>query len=154
MISVAVITLAGAGLFGATNTFAQSADEQGTSLAQRIATKFNLNQSEVESVFKEYKAEHHTKMQARFEERLTQAVKDGKITEDQKTKILAKFKEHMADKKAVHEKFNNMTYEERKAAKETKHKELKTWAEENGIDMQVLFGVMGHERGMGKRMMH
>lgn len=153
-LSVAVISLAGAGLFGAANTYAQSTDEQGTTLAQRIASKFNLNQSEVEAVFKEHKAEHHIKMQARFEERLTQAVQDGKITEDQKTKILAKFKEKMADKQATHAEFKNMTPEERKAAKESKHQELRTWANENGIDLNVLHGVMGHERGMGKRMMH
>jgi hypothetical protein len=152
-LSIAVISLAGTGLFGAAQTFAQSSSEEGSSLVQKISTKFGLNRNDVQAVFDEHRTEKHAKMQARFEEQLTKAVTDGKITEEQKAKILAKFSEVKAQKEAVRDEFKNMTPEERQAAHEKKHEELKVWAEANGIDLSTLYGAFGPEKGMGKHMM-
>lgn len=70
-------------------------------------------------------------MEARYEERLNQAVKDGKLTEEQKTKILAKHKELMkeieADREAnkgKREDFQNKTEAERKALMEQRKAEM------------------------------
>jgi apolipoprotein N-acyltransferase len=154
LLSIAVVTLAGASYFGTQNAFAQSSDQEGTSsLVQKISTKFGLNQSDVQAIFDEHKSEKHAKMQERFETQLTQAVTDGKITEEQKTKILAKFSEQKAEREANQEEFKNMTPEERKAAHAQKHAELKAWAEANGIDLEVLTGAFGRGGKMGKHMM-
>lgn len=152
-LSVAVVSLAGASYLSTSHVFAQSSQE-GTSLVQKISTKFGLNQSDVQAVFDEQRNEQQTKMQAKFEERLTQAVKDGKITEEQKAKILQKFSELKAQKQADRDAFKNMTPEERKAAFKKQHEELKAWADANGIDMKNLFGALGPGMGMGKHMMH
>ena len=153
LVSIAVVTLAGASYFGTAHVFAQSSEEQGTSLVQRIATKFGLNQTDVQAVFDEHRHEQHAKMQERFEKTLSQAVTDGKITEEQKTKILEKFSEQKTQKEADRGTFKNMTPQERKAAHEKKHAELKAWAEANSIDLQTLSGAFGSKKGMGKPMM-
>jgi hypothetical protein len=152
VLTVAVVSLAGASFFGVTNTFAQTPDNQGTSLVGRIATKFNLNKADVQAVFDEDREEHQAKMEKRFEDQLTQLVTNGKITEDQKTKIIAKFKEMKEQRNANKDELKNMTQDERKAAHEQKRQELKTWAEANGIDVNVLTGVFGPGKGMGKHM--
>ncbi len=67
-------------------------------------------------------------------------VKNGKITEDQKVTILAKWKE-------IDETYNlsskNLTVEERKEMTEKIQEELKEWTEEQGIDptyVQMMIG--------------
>ena len=153
LLSAAVVTLAGLSYFGTGYTFAQSTDSQSTTLVQKIATKFGLNQTDVQAVFDEHRDEHHQQMQTRFEEKLTQLVKDGKLTEEQKTKIIAKFSEMKEQNDTTREAMRDKTPEERKAARDTKQEELKTWAEANGIDVDVLTGAFGPGRGMGKHMM-
>lgn len=153
LLSVAVVTLAGASLFGVSSALAQTPQEEGTSLVQRIATKFNLNQADVQAVFDEQRDEHHKQKQIRFEERLSQLVTEGKITEEQKTKILAKFSEMKEQRDANKDELKDKTPEERKAAHDQKHAELKAWAEANGIDLEVVTDAFGPGRGMGKHMM-
>ena len=153
LLSAAVVTLAGLSYFGTGYTFAQSTDSQSTTLVQKIATKFGLNQADVQAVFDEQRDEHHQQMQNRFEEKLTQLVKDGKLTEEQKTKIIAKFSEMKEQNDTTREAMRDKTPEERKAARDTKQEELKTWAEANGIDVDILTGAFGPGRGMGKHMM-
>lgn len=151
-LSIAVVTLAGASLFGAATSFAQGSTDEGTSLVQKIATKFGLSQSDVQAVFDEHREERHIKLQVRFDERLMQLVADGKITEEQKAKILEKFAE-LKEQKVHREEFKNMTRDERKAAYKQKHEELKAWAEANGIDLEILTGAFGHGKGMVKHNM-
>lgn len=153
LLSAAVVTLAGLSYFGTGYVSAQANDTTNTTLVQKIATKFGLNQTDVQAVFDEHRDEHHQQMQARFEEKLTQLVKDGKITEEQKTRIIAKFNEMKQQKETTRETMQNMTPEERKAAHDTKQEELKAWAEANGIDVNVLTDAFGPGRGMGKHMM-
>ncbi|MGD9129925.1 MAG: hypothetical protein PVJ09_05555 [Candidatus Woesebacteria bacterium] len=105
------------------------ADNARESLVQRIAERFGLNQEEVQSVFDEERAEHQQAMQARLEEKLGQAVTDGKITAEQKDAILAKHAEMQSKREAL----KDLSPEERKAKMQEFHQEMKTWAEENGI---------------------
>lgn len=67
-------------------------------IIQRLAEKFGLKQAEVQTVFDQQRTERQTQMQARFEERLTQAVKDGQISEAQKTAILKKHQEMQTER--------------------------------------------------------
>jgi hypothetical protein len=82
-------------------------------------------------------------MLTNFEERLTQAVADGKITEEQKEKILDKHEEMQAKMESL----KDLEPEERKAQMQTLHEELKKWAEENNIDFPFFGMKLGFGRG-------
>lgn len=113
-----------------------------SSLVDKLATKFNLNKSDVQAVFDEDRSAHDTEMQQKMEERLDQAVTDGKITSAQKTLILNKQKEM----KTFMDSLKDKTDDERDAAMKTKMAELKTWASDNNISEEYL-GPMGHGPG-------
>lgn len=134
----------GAGLYGVSASAAPN--NQDDSLADKIATKFNLKKDDVQSVVTEYRsekrAEHREEHQKRLEERLTQAVKDGKLSEDQKSKIL----EYLKSQSTFFESLKDKSEEERKTARETHREEVKKWASDNGIDLKY---VLGDGRGMG-----
>ncbi len=147
-IAAIVLTVAGAGVFGIANANAQTAttDNPMSSLVQKIATKFNLNQNEVQAVFDQEHAERHAQMDAQYEQRLSQLVTDGKITEQQKQLILNKHKEMQANRETEMAALQNMTDEERRAAMEKKRTELENWAKDNNIELQYVmpFGKGGH----------
>lgn len=116
---------------------ADSADEKYPPVVDKIAEKFNLNKDEVQKVFDEQRAEHQAEHKQRLEEKLNQAVKNGKITEDQKTKLIAKLEEmrkNRQDQRAENR-------EQREAVRD----EFKKWADENGINLdEVMPKVQGH----------
>lgn len=101
----------------------------GNSLVDKIATTFNLNKDEVQKVFDEDRQTHESERQAKTKERLEQAVKDGKLTQEQVDKILAKQQEMESSMNDL----RDQTEEERKAAMETKRTELEEWAKNNNI---------------------
>jgi polyhydroxyalkanoate synthesis regulator phasin len=146
VVAGAVATVGLTGIAGIGVASAATIDSKST-LIDKLVDKFDLNKGEVEAVFEEQRAEIETKMQERAEERLSQAVSEGKITEDQKAKILAKLAELKAEREADHEAVRNMTDEERRAHMEQKHEELKTWAEENGIPVEYLH--LHGQKGIG-----
>lgn len=119
--AVAAIALA-----GSSAVFAQSENGQ-NGLAQRIATKFNLNQDEVQAVIQEDR-------DARHEEHLNQLVADGKITEEQKTLLQEKHKEMAAQR----QQDQSLMQEQRQQKREQNRAEMEAWAEENGIDLESL----------------
>lgn len=139
----AVTTMGVAGITGmgvasaATNTTNSPSDGM-SSLIDKLATKFNLNKDDVQAVFDEDRAAREAEHQQEFEQRLTQAVTDGKITEAQKQKILAKVEELKTQREANRDKFKSMTEDERRAAMKAEMESLKTWADENGISMDYL----------------
>lgn len=119
-----------------------------TDLVDKIAQRFSLNRDDVQKVFDENRATHEAEMQQNMQDRLTQAVKDGKITEDQKAKILAKADEM----KTFMDTLKDKTAEERKTAMENKRNELEQWAKDNNIPIQYvrfLHGPRGHGMGRG-----
>lgn len=77
-------------------------------------------------------AEHEAKRKANMEDRLTQAVKDGKITEDQKSKIISFFEENKPTFDA------NATHAEREAAMDAFKEKVYAFASENNIDLDLL----------------
>ncbi|MBI4080915.1 MAG: hypothetical protein HY430_04055 [Candidatus Levybacteria bacterium] len=133
----------GVTMLGAVSVSAQTTNPN-ADIVTKIAQKFGLKESDVQTVFDEVRTQHFTQNQARFEEYLTQAVKDGKLTEVQKQAVLAKHKELFEKKSASREAFMNMTAEQRKAEKEKLHADMKAWADANGIDLQYVFGGLGH----------
>jgi len=121
-LSTTAVTLSLVGL--ASMASAQSTTTS-TSLVDKIATKFNLNKSDVKAVFEEDRAAHEAERAAEMSTRLQSLVDKGTITADQKAKIEAKQKELQT-------------------TRDTKRTELEKWASDNGIDMKYVHAGRGH----------
>lgn len=132
----------------------------GNTLVDKIAKQFNLKTEDVQKVFDQDKSDRRTEMEKRYEDRLTQAVKDGKLTEEQKTKLLVKHKELIAQFEAQREankdkrdEFKSMTEAERQKAIEARKaemdklkSEIEAWEKDNNIPAgYLMFGGMGHD---------
>jgi hypothetical protein len=116
-------------------------------LIQKIMGKFGLNKDEVTTVMNEYREEHHNQVEARFQERLSSLVADGKLTNEQKTQLEAKHEEMEAN----HEELRNISGPEKREAMVAYHEEIQTWAEAKGIDIDQIMPMGG---GLGKGGMH
>lgn len=144
--------------------YAQAAPNGGDrmqSLVQKLASRFGLKTSDVQAVFDQDRTDRRAAMQANYEARLTRLVKDGKITEAQKTLILAKHQELAAKRQSEMQAMQGKTAEERRAlmqsrktVREAERTEIEAWAKANGIDVTYVmgFGGMGHgpRDGMGR----
>jgi hypothetical protein len=164
ILTLATFVVLTASAFGATRIFAQEGGDhlvlfQGgraehmSSLVQRIADKFGLDKDEVQAVFDEEQKVVVSQMEATYEERLSQLVKDGKITEEQKALIREKQAELRNGMEEEWEEMKDLSPEERRAQMQAKHDELKAWADENDIDPQYLMFGMKMHKGHGGRMM-
>ncbi len=143
------IVITGVAAFGSIGAFAQTtAEDPHTSIIQKLVSKFGLNEDEVKAVFDAERSERQKQMQTRMTEKLTQAVTDGKITEQQKQLIIAKQAELQKERETNRETMQNLTNEQRKAKMEEHRTEIEAWAKENNIDTQYLFGGMKGGRGM------
>jgi hypothetical protein len=121
---------------GVANAATSSGSTGSDSLVDKIATKFNLNKSDVQAVFDENRTEHEAERQQKLEERLSQAVTDGKITSDQKDEILAKLK----DMQTYMDSIKDKSADERHSLMKTKMDEMKQWAEDNGLSDYMPMG--------------
>jgi hypothetical protein len=142
-------------------------------LISAIASKFNLNQSDVQAVFDEQRSkmaadrqakmvEMETKRQEEFTVRLSGLVTAGKLTHAQADAIKTKNAELKAAReanKADMESIKNKTADERQAAMEaqktkmeTERAALKKWASDNSIPEEYISmaGFMGGGRGRGR----
>lgn len=138
-------------IIATTATYATSINAQTTTphagLVEAISKKFGLDKTKVQSAVDEYRKVHQTEkqemMKQKMEEKLTQDVKDGKITEAQKKAIIKKLTEV---KNSINpDTIKNMTPEERKKAMDDKHAELEKWAQTQGIDPNyVIRGIGRH----------
>ena len=127
---VALGGMAGSGIVSA----AASGDSSGSSpsLADEIAGKFHLNKSDVQAVVDQHRAEHQAERQKKFEDRLNQAVADGKLTSAQKDQILAK----QTELKNYMDSIKDKSPQERHQLMKAKLDELKAWAKANNIPSQ------------------
>lgn len=114
-----------------------------STLVDKIAQKFNLNKADVQKVFDENRAEHEAEHKQKLKERLDQAVKDGKLTQDQENKIIAKLEELKANRESLKDK----TPEQRREAMKAKRAELEQWAKDNNIPEQYVMGHGGMKQG-------
>jgi hypothetical protein len=134
--------IAGAAAVHAANT--TTGDAPMGNLVSAIASKFNLNQADVQQVFDE----QHTQMQAhhqqQFVDRISQAITAGKITQEQADKIIAKQKELQALHELVQTDIANMTMEQQRALMQEHKEQLMQWAKDNNIPTQYLHFLFGH----------
>ncbi len=128
-------------------------ESQYSPIVQRIAEKFSLNQDDVEQVFEDGREEHRAEMKKNREERLSELVSEGKLTEDQKNALIAKQEENRVKSEERRNEFQNLSREERQAkmkeSRETNKAEMEKFAEEQGIDLKELHSEMGE--GFGER---
>lgn len=103
---------------------AENGNNNGT-LADRIATKFNLNKDDVQAVFNEDRQAKQAERAAELSKNLQTAVDSGKLTAEQKTLIENKVKENQAARSA------EMT-------------SLQEWATKNNIEMRYVMGGGRH----------
>lgn len=123
-------------MFSNSDTSSQSSTSTAPTLLDKIVEKFGLNQTEVEQVVTDYRNERRGQMQAQYEERLNQAVTDGKITEEQKKLILEKHNQLQSQ------------WDSESQQRQQHREEMQTWAEENNIDLSYLgFGMGRGGRG-------
>ncbi len=122
------------------------------SFAQAIAEKFNLDQTQVEEVMQDFHQQNmevrQQEMQTRLEERLDQAVAEGKLTDAQRYAILEKHEE-------MHDKMEELRDQD--LSPDEMHEqmadirdEMEVWAQEQGIDFD-LFMRMGKQMMRGGR---
>lgn len=121
----ATLAVVATSLAGFTSASAQTATGS-DSLVEKMASRFNLNQDEVEAVLDEAHQEREAEREEMISERLQKAVDSGDIAEEQKSLIEAKLKE-------LHEK------------REAERENLQAWADENNIDRQYIVGGRGHQ---------
>ena len=150
------IAVGAAGLLGINQVAsAQSGSNQYTGLIQKIAQTFNLDQNKVQAVFDQYRQEQQAslqqKRQQQIEDRLSQAVQQGKLTNEQKQAIL----DELAALKSKYnpDSLKNMTPDQRKQAFQNEQAEIKSWTQSHGIDVSYLmrgFGMGRHDGWFNK----
>lgn len=146
MIAAAIASLGIASAVGIGTVAAQEAN--GSSLADKIATKFNLNKDDVQQVIDEEHTARRANMQQKREGRLQEAVDAGKLTTEQKDKLVVKMKELEAGREAKRDQMQSKTPEERRAVMKAEREALRKWAEDNNIPTDYLmFGGRGHGPG-------
>ena len=77
-------------IFGTARVYAQVNQGKYSSIVQKLTQKFGLKESDVQAVFDDAKKECQSQMQAKFEDQLSQAMKDGKLTDAQRQTVLTK----------------------------------------------------------------
>lgn len=137
----------GAGVLAATDSGTSGTNPE-SSLVDKLVAKFGLNKSDVQAVFDQERSERQAEHQQQLTDRLTQAVTDGKLTEDQKSQILAKQQELQTFMDSLRGK----TMEERRTAMDGKRTELEQWATTNSIPEEYArfaIGMGGRHGGPG-----
>lgn len=139
-IILALGVMTSVGYFGGNYVMAGDTNPIHDSLITKIAQKFNLKEADVEAVFESVRDERQEEMKANRQEKLSQAVKDGVITEAQKNTLLAKMEEHFGER----------------PAQGRDREEMQNWFKAQGIDETKLREYMrpvgkgyGESRGMG-----
>lgn len=114
----------GAAGIGATAIAATSSNSSSSypSIVQKIASTFGLDPAKVNNVFKQQQQANQQDRQAKLKSTLDQAVKDGKLTSDQETKLIAELQTLHSQNKA-----------DRTQGRQDFKTQLQQWATDNGI---------------------
>lgn len=146
MLSIGAATVGSMGLaHAATSTSTDTNPQQ--SLIDKLVSKFNLNKADVQKVFDEERSERDSEREAQTKTELDALVKDGKITQGQEDKLIAKAKEIQSQREANRDAMKDKTDAERKAAMDKERDSLKQWLSDNGIAREYGRFLMGHGPG-------
>lgn len=150
ILSAGVASVGVAGLAGITTASAltNTHSSTGTSIIDKIASKFNLNKDDVKAVFDEDRAQHQADMKEKRTEALKTALSDGKITQAQYDHIVTAQNE--IDALMDSSESPREQSDETKAAIKSKFDALRTWMKDQNLTPSSLglgFGVRGHGHG-------
>lgn len=152
LLTIAAVATVGGAVMGGSALAATHNSDNGDTLVQKIATRFNLNKDDVQKVVEEFHDQKQDERQQKLSEYLQIKVDDNTITAEQKTLLENKIEEMYASRKEDRDVYKNMTPEQRRDAKKAKHDEFKKWAEDNNISLEKLnLPVHGHHRPGGAR---
>lgn len=153
LLIVAAATVATVGSLGAVGAVSAATDNSAaassgtnpmSSLVEKIASKFNLNQDDVAAVFDEARSEREAEMKQERSDRISQAVTDGSLTQEQAdyiTAALAEIDSLRGDGNPEDE--NDTTREQIRTKMDT----LRTWAEQQNLELRNIIGGPGHGHG-------
>ncbi len=129
---IGLVVLLGAGVLGLATVKRVQAQTTSPTIVQRITQRFGLNEGDVKGVFDEQRQEQFQEKQKFEEQRLTQAVSDGAITEAQKQALLDKWTEIQGQEQKIRDDYQK-------------------WLEDQGIDVTKLapYAGFGHHGGFG-----
>lgn len=143
-VTTGVVALASVALLGIAAPQAHAG-----SIWDTLAQKFGIKKEQVQQNWMQHRQENQAERLQRLADHLDQAVKDGKLTAQQKDVILTKAKEMQA----FHDSLKDKPPQERRAALKLKHDELVQWASDNNIPAPFALG--GHIQHLRMhRMMH
>ncbi|MCB9813101.1 MAG: hypothetical protein H6772_01710 [Pseudomonadales bacterium] len=138
---IAIATLNSAGLVDAQQSDSDSDTQQvgpRESLSHKFASRFGLNETDVNNALKEFRMDRNQERHARMEEnlsnRLEQAVENGTLTSAQMYSVLEKH----AELESKFDELDDLSPEERHEAMADIHDEMDAWAQERGIDMNKI----------------
>lgn len=140
--ALVVTAIVGGTAYSAGSTYAQDSTSL-QPITQMIAERFGLDQTEVETVFDEHHQARHAYREARFNDHLSNIVETGTITVAQMEAIQAKHEEQQA----FHESLADLEPEARREAIRAHHQDMETWAEANGIDLNIIRPQSGRGGG-------
>lgn len=132
---IAALILVAALSYGGSQILADSETDTYPPFVETLANKLGIGEDEVADVFDEIRADHFAQMQEDRNDRLTQAVSDGVLTEEQKSALLLKWEDLQTERDQEMEDHRN---------------EMKIFFDELGIDEENLHEYLGYE-GMGMR---
>lgn len=149
-IAAAAIAALGTGTMGISQAFASEGYGSRTfgmeSLTQALANAFNVSTEEVQEVLEAHREEMQANREEYQEERLAQAVIDGKLTQEQADAM----SEHHEEMKALLDSLKDATPEERREALSEQREENKIWAQENNIPSEFLMNEGRHNENHKK----
>lgn len=148
VIPFAALSLIALVAFSNVKAVSANAASNGNELVFRIAERFGLDEAEVQETFVEFRAlkmsERHEEMQEHFSLRLEEAVETGSITDAQQLAIIEKHDEMNSRR----DELDELSPEDRREAMADHREEMEAWAEENGIDIEILLKFNNHpDRG-------
>lgn len=145
LLMLAAVTAIGIGAFATVGAASATSGHGDDRLVAAIATKFNLNQADVQKVFDEQRQQSEADRTRHVSERLQRLVDNGTITAEQKVMIEMKLTELRAQRTADKATWKTLSAEERKAQKEERKAALEAWAQENNLDLSKLKGIFRSE---------
>jgi len=147
--TVLTLGIGGLGTVGLASAATNTSSSNGSSIVDRLVSKFGLNKADVQAVFDEEHTEREAERLTRLQEKLATAVSDGDITQAQSDKIVAKYKELQAARDANRDVMQDLSDDERKAKMDEEREAFKTWMDENDIPQEYarLIHMGGHIHG-------
>ncbi len=123
-------------MFAVSAANAQSGGGVSDDRATAIAEKLGVDSDQVKEAFEEVHAEKKAEREEQKAERLAGLVSDGTLTQEQADSLTAKHAELRETMQAL--KDSGASREEIRKQMKTAKEEFKTWAEEQGIDLEAI----------------